>query len=355
MRTIGFVVNPIAGMGGRVGLKGTDGNVEEARERGAEQRAPERGAAALKALAEQDDSVSVLTWGAEMGAEEAARVGVEVEVLGEPAGEVTSRSDTIAAVEAFLDRDVDLILFVGGDGTAVDVYETIAETDGETPMLGAPAGVKVYSSVFAVSPEAAGKIAASFDRTETREVNDIDEDAYREGEVRAELRGLATVPVAEQLQSSKQILGGDVQGLATGIAEEADPETTYVLGPGGTLDVVKSAFGIDGTPLGVDVIRDGELLVADASEDQILDALGAKNEIVVSPIGGQGFIFGRGNDQISPAVIRQADVTVVASGEKMRSTDVLRVDTGDADLDESLRGWIRVRVGRVEERMVKVV
>ena len=355
MRTIGFVVNPIAGMGGRVGLKGTDGNVEEARARGAEQRAPERGAAVLEAIAESADSVSVLTWGGEMGAAEAERVGLDVEVLGEPSGEETGRSDTVAAVQAFLDRGADIVVFVGGDGTAVDVFETIEAADGDTPMLGAPAGVKVYSSVFAVSPAAAGRIATAFERTETREVNDIDEDAYREGEVRAELKGLAQVPVAEELQSSKQILGGDVEGLATGIVDEAVAGRTYVLGPGGTLDVVKSAFGFEGSPLGVDVIRDGEVLAKDAAEEEILDVLGEDNVIVVSPIGGQGFIFGRGNDQISPAVIRQSEVTVVASAEKMASTDVLHVDTGDEALDEELRGWIRVRVGRVEERMVKVV
>ena len=355
MRTIGFVVNPIAGMGGRVGLKGTDGQVEEARERGAEQRAPERGQAVLEAITDAEADVSILTWGGKMGAEEAAAAGVEVSVLGEPAGEETGAADTIAAVEAFLDNGVDIVVFVGGDGTAVDVYETLDAADAEVPMLGAPAGVKVYSSVFAVSPAAAGRVAATFEQTDTREVNDIDEDAYREGEVRAELKGIATVPVAEELQASKQLLGGDVEGLAEGLAEEAAPERTYVLGPGGTLGKVKAAFGIDGSPLGVDVVRDGELLVQDGSEEEILAALGEDNEIVVSPIGGQGFIFGRGNDQISPAIIRQSDLTVVASADKLDATDALRVDTGDEDLDEELRGWVKVRIGRVDSRLVKVV
>jgi predicted polyphosphate/ATP-dependent NAD kinase len=355
MRTIGFIVNPIAGMGGRVGLKGTDGQVEEARKRGAEKRAPDRGAAVLEAIAATDVEVSVVTWGGEMGADLADRVDLEVSVLGEPEGTATDASDTVAAVEAFLEADVDIVCFVGGDGTAVDVYETIEAADSETPMLGAPAGVKVYSSVFAVSPAAAGRIAATFDQTDTREVNDIDESAYREGEVRAELKGLATVPVAEDLQASKQILGGDVEGLAQGIAEKADPETTYVLGPGGTMAAIKEAFGIDGSPLGVDVLRDGELIVKDGGESEILEALGDRNEILVSPIGGQGFIFGRGNDQISPEIIRQSTVTVVASADKLDATDALRVDTGDETLDEELRGWEKVQVGRVDRRLVKVV
>ena len=355
MRTIGFVVNPIAGMGGRVGLKGTDGQVEEARERGAEQRAPERGQAVLEAIADTEAAVSVLTWGGEMGAEEAAAAGVEVLILGEPDAEETGSEDTIAAVEAFLDEGVDIVVFVGGDGTAVDVYETLDAAEAEVPMLGAPAGVKAYSSVFAVSPAAAGRVAATFEQTDTREVNDIDEAAYREGEVRAELKGIATVPVSEELQASKQLLGGDVEGLAEGLAEEADPERTYVLGPGGTLNKVKSAFGIDGSPLGVDVVRDGECLVKDGSEDEILAALGEDNEVVVSPIGGQGFIFGRGNDQISPEIIRQSEITVVASADKLDATDALRVDTGEETLDEDLRGWVKVRIGRVDSRLVKVV
>lgn len=355
MRTIGFVVNPIAGMGGRVGLKGTDGNVEEARRRGAEPRAPHRGVEALEALADAGEPVTVLTWGGEMGEDEAAEAGVDFEVLGEPESSDTTRADTVTAVEAFLERDVDVVLFVGGDGTAVDVYETIEAADGTTPMLGAPAGVKVYSSVFAVSPRAAGRIAMAFDRTEMREVNDIDEEAYREGEVRAELRGLAHVPVAEDLQSSKQILGGDVDSLAIGLAEEAAPEVTYVLGPGGTLQRIKDEFGIEGSPLGVDVVRDGDLLVKDGAEQDILDALGDENVIVVSPIGGQGFIFGRGNDQISPAVIERSDIEIVASREKLDNTGVLRVDTGDESLDESLKGWVKVRTGRYEQRMMQIV
>ncbi|MEF8771908.1 ATP-NAD kinase family protein [Halodesulfurarchaeum sp.] len=355
MRRIGFVVNPIAGMGGRVGLKGTDGNVETARERGAEPRAPERGESVVQAISNRADSFEIVTWDGEMGAAEAERVGVDITVVGEPDGNETSAADTVKAVEAFLEADVDIVLFVGGDGTAVDVFETLAAADEDTPMLGAPAGVKVYSSVFAVSPQAAGQIAATFDRTTEREVNDIDEEAYREGEVRAELKGLATVPVAADLQSSKQIVGGDVEGLAQGIVEEADSETTYILGPGGTLKRIKSAFGIDGSPLGVDVIQDGELLLEDGSEAEILDVLGTGNEIIVSPIGGQGFVFGRGNDQISPPIIRQSLVTVVSSAEKLDETDVLHVDTGDEAVDEELRGWIKVRIGRVEQRMVKIV
>ena len=354
---IGLVVNPIAGMGGRVGLKGTDGKVEEARERGAEPRAPGRAVDALRTLHDVAPHTEVLTYAGELGEAEAREAGFEPEVVGEPStgpDEDTTSGDTRTAVEKLVDSDVDLLLFVGGDGTAVDVAETLDELDANVPALGVPAGVKVYSSVFAVSPEAAGRIAAGFEETEEREVLDLDEEAYREGEVRSELRGTLHVPLAPELQSSKGMPGGSVEGLAAAVADMVDPEVTYVLGPGGTLGAIKRELGFEPSPLGVDVWRDGVVLAGDASETEILSVLGDRNVIVVSPIGGQGFVLGRGNAQISPAVIREAEIRVVASRRKLEELGVLRVDTGDPDLDESLRGWIRVRVGRYEERLIEV-
>jgi predicted polyphosphate/ATP-dependent NAD kinase len=355
MRRIGFVVNPIAGMGGRVGLKGTDSKVEEARARGAEPRAPDRAREALAALAAADPAVELLTYGEPMGAAVASEVGIDPVVTGVPASEETTAADTRAAVRAFDDRDVDLVLFVGGDGTAVDTAETLAERGSETPILGVPAGVKVYSAVFGVDPRAAGSIAATFEVTSTAEVNDIDEDDYREGEVRTELRAVARVPVAEQRQASKQTAGGSRYGLASGYIDDMDADTTYVLGPGSTVGEIKDQLGIEGTPLGVDVYRDGETLAVDAAASEIVGALGANNVVVVSPIGGQGFVFGRGNQQISPAVIGASSVDVVASQQKLEGTGVLRVDTGDPSLDEQLRGWQKVRVGRFQTRMVEIV
>jgi len=365
MRRIGVVVNPIAGMGGRVGLKGTDGKVEEARELGAERRAPERAVEALARLRDRAPDAEVLTYGVEMGERAAREAGFDPRVVGEPADPGrTTAADTRDAVGRFLAEGVDLVLFVGGDGTAVDVAEPIDAADASVPMLGVPAGVKVYSSVFAVTPQEAGRIAATFERTERREVNDIDEVAYREeGEVRAELEAVAEVPVAERLQSGKELAGGDVETLAAGVAAEVGEGVTYVLGPGSTLGATKRALGFEGSPLGVDVWRataagpepEGELLVADARESEILANLGERNVVVVSPIGGQGFVFGRGNHQISPAVLRRCEVEVVAAKEKLDDLGVLRVDTDDADVDEQLRGWRKVRVGRFERRMMKVV
>ncbi|SDY41384.1 ATP-NAD kinase family protein [Halopenitus persicus] len=386
---IGVVVNPIAGMGGRVGLKGTDDKVAEARERGAEPRSPDRARRMLKRLAEHDASIRISTAGEPMGASLVREAGFDPEVVYEPdaapladvgdgtaadgddaddsdedddaaasgddryANASTSAADTTAAVEAFAAAGVDLVLFVGGDGTAADVAAALEETG--TPMLGVPAGVKVYSSVFAVSPEDAADVAVTFDRTERREVMDIDEDEYREGEVSPELRAVASVPVADALQSSKQLGGGTVEALAEGVARDVEPGVTYVLGPGSTVGAIKAELGFDPTPIGVDVWRDGEVLVRDATESEILEALGEENVIVVSPIGGQGFVFGRGNPQLSPAVIRECDVSIVASRSKLDELSVLRVDTDDPELDAELRGWTRVRIGAFETRMVEIV
>jgi len=349
---VGFVVNPIAGMGGRVGLKGTDGKVEEARERGAEPRAPERAEEAMASLHDHAPETRVVTWGDPMGESAVRAAGFDPVVAGGPESGETTAADTRAAVRAFRERGVDLVLFVGGDGTATDVAGEI----GGLPMLGVPAGVKVYSSVFAVDPRAAGRIVASHDRVEGREVLDIDEDEFRGGEVVTDLVAVVDVPVTEELQSSKQLSAGTVETLAVGAAEEArtHPETTYVLGPGSTVGAIKRELGFEGSPLGVDVWRDGEVLVRDGAGADIEAALGETNVVVVSPIGGQGFVFGRGNQQISPAVIERSTVEVVASKAKLDDLDTLRVDTGDSDCDEELRGWRKVRVGRFERRVMRI-
>ncbi|MBS1251367.1 MAG: hypothetical protein MAG451_00400 [Anaerolineales bacterium] len=355
-KRIGVVVNPIAGMGGRVGLKGTDGKVAEARALGAEPRSPDRAVEALKSLHRHiaDSKIELFAFGGQMGAGEAREAGFEPHIVGEPAQTASTAEDTREAVRRFTEAGVDLILFVGGDGTAVDVVGTLEEMDSQTPILGVPAGVKTYSSVFAVRPSEAGRIAANFDRVEQREINDLDEAAYRAGEVRAELRGVAKVPVDEALQSSKTLSGDGVEGIAAGFCDNIESGVTYILCPGSTVGAIKQALGFTGSALGVDIWRDGNAVAKDANEKRILAQLGKRNVIVVSPIGGQGFIFGRGNQQVSPAVIRRCEVTVVASREKLNGLGVLRVDTGDEAVDEALRGWVKVRIGRFEQRMVKV-
>jgi len=370
MDTLGVVVNPIAGMGGRVGLKGTDDKLEKARALGGEPRSPARARTALRSLYARRPELTVYTAAAVMGEDATRDAGYEPTVVYDPFGgnesidpadPGTTAADTQRAVRELLERDVDLVLFVGGDGTAVDVARVIEarakEASGEpTPMLGVPAGVKIYSSVFAVTPRDAGRIAAEFDRIESREVNDIDETAYRDGEVRTELKAVVPVPVADDVQLGKQVASGSPDSLATGFAREIDPDRTYVFGPGGTVGAIESELGIDPSPLGVDVWRDGEVLARDAAEAEILEVLTDPVTIVVSPIGGQGFVFGRGNHQISPAVIDRADeITIVATDEKLDGLEQLRVDTDEKAVDDSLRGWVRVRTGRFTTRLCRVV
>ncbi|WP_254862362.1 ATP-NAD kinase family protein [Halovivax gelatinilyticus] len=358
MTRLGFVVNPIAGMGGRVGLKGTDGMVAEARERGAEPRAPDRAREAIEAFLGREPDATIVTAEAPMGADAVREAGGDPQVVYSPEADAyteTSSQDTSAAVEAILDAGVDLVCFVGGDGTAVDVAEVINAVGSDTPMLGVPAGVKIYSAVFGVTPADAGRVAATFDDVEPREVNDIDEAAYREGTVRSELKAVVRVPVTRSVQSGKQLARGTIDTVAAGYARGIEDGRTYVFGPGGTVGSIESELDIDASPLGVDVWRDGSVLVRDGSEDEILESIESPTTVVVSPIGGQGFIFGRGNHQLSPAVLGRADeIDVVASDEKLDALDVLRVDIDDAELAESLRGWQEVRTGRFTTRLIKV-
>ena len=371
---VGFVMNPVAGMGGRVGLKGTDGKVAEAVARGAEPRAPDRASRALARLAAIAPETTLSTAADPMGERLVREAGFEPERVVDPFdGDAPEATDTAAehtvrVVEAFVGGDpadpdaladpVDLVLFVGGDGTATDVAATLERTGSETPMLGVPAGVKVYSSVFAVSPEDAADVATTFSRTERREVMDIDEDAYRDGDVHPALRAVACVPVADDLQAAKQTASGTVESLAEGVAADIRDRdgsgVTFVLGPGSTVGAIKAELGFEPSPIGVDVWRDGKVVVRDATEAAILDALGEENVIVVSPIGGQGFVFGRGNPQLSPAVIRQCDLQIVASRAKLDGIRALHVDTDDPALDAELEGWVRVRVGKFETRMMQI-
>jgi predicted polyphosphate/ATP-dependent NAD kinase len=371
-------------MGGRVGLKGTDGQVETARERGGTPRAGQEARRALKALYEVAPGTAIVAADGVMGADAATDAGFDPDILDVPADPAdtygTTAADTRAAVAAFADRAVDLIFFVGGDGTAADVADALeaagafdgdgggddgSEPSSVVPMLGVPAGVKVYSAVFATTPERAGQTAGTFEEWEERDVVDIDESAMRAGEVATSLHAVVPVPVAEAVQARKGSLGGSVDGLAEGVASEIGAGETMVFGPGGTVAAIERALGVDPTLLGVDVYRDGAILVRDASEAAVLDAIGDRSSgdaedsptarIVVSPIGGQGVVFGRGNQQLSPAVIRQCAITIVASRTKLDELGVLHVDTGDPTLDEELRGWWRVRTGRHERRLVEVV
>ncbi len=365
---LGLVVNPIAGMGGSVALKGSDDRelVDRARKRGAVPVAPGRAVEALRALAAASGRVELLTYPGDMGETEARLAGLQPEVIGS-IGAATSAADTRAAAVAMADRGVELLLFAGGDGTAVDVLEAIGS---RVPALGIPAGVKMHSAVFAVTPRSAGELGLRLVRGGLRdvveaEVMDVDEAALRDGAVSARLHGYLTVPAERRLvQSAKSRTVAAERAAQEGIAhylvERVLGDGTWFVGPGTTTGALMSALGLEKTLLGVDVVRGMECLARDADERALLEVAEDRAAgIVVTPVGGQGFVFGRGNQQLSARVIARVGrdrVVVIATEAKIAALGgrPLRVDTGDPLLDDRLSGYTRVVVGYSREIVYRI-
>ena len=373
---LGLIVNPIAGLGGRVGLKGTDGEGVAARalELGAEPRSMGRAAAALLRLAATwpvDRARPLLSCGSGDLGETAARAADwECSVIGGAAPTTTTADDTRRLAITLAGEGVDVLLFAGGDGTARDISEAVGDT---VPVLGIPAGVKIQSAVFATSPGAAGEVTADFlagstRRTTEREVLDLDEEAYRNGDIRPRLHGLMRVPEGRLLQSRKAPTpasdGSAMAGIAAEVEALLEPGRRYILGPGTTTRAMARRLGVDKTLVGVDVIlaeADGARVVVSDAAEQDLRAVVSEGQtsIVVTPIGGQGFLFGRGNQPISPEVIRAVGrdrIVVLATPTKLADLagHPLLVDTGDDALDEELCGHIRVITGHRERAIVRI-
>ena len=366
---IGLIVNPVAGMGGSVGLKGTDGPdiLDRAQALGARPLAPERALRALRRLAATAPETALIAAAGSMGGDVATAAGLAVTLLaGRPSA--TTAADTRAVAQELRTRRVALILFAGGDGTARDILDAVG--DG-VPMLGIPSGVKMHSAVFAINPEAAGQLAASVatDRggkisTREAEIMDIDEEAMRTGRVSARLHGYGRVPFERHLVQSAKAGGiaedAALDGVCREIAEEMRPGVVYILGPGTTTQRILGHLGLAGTLLGVDAVRDGKLLGLDLAGEQVAALVrGGPAQIIVSVIGGQGYIFGRGNQQIGPDVIRAVgrdNLIVVATQRKLASLEGgrLLVDSGDRALDEQLQGYIRVRTGPGQAAMMRL-
>lgn len=359
-RRIGLVVNPLAGLGGAVGLKGSDHKAEEAVRLGARPRAHPRAVAFLRALRHDP---AILTVGGAMGDDACAEAGVTAMVVASP-NDPSTGEDTRAAVRALVEAGADLIVFVGGDGTAADVAAGL--TSAAVPALGVPAGVKMYSPVFADTPEAAALVAETFDATQRQEVLDIDEEAFRKGDLRVALKGAMPVPTHARVQGSKMAGEDDeveAQTLGEAVAELLEPGRAYVLGAGTTMLEAKKALGVDGTLLGLDVVavdgaRQASLLVKDAAEGDLL-ALQGEVRVVVSPIGAQGFFLGRGNLPLTPAVLSRLrlpdDLMVVATPWKLLLTPALKVDTGDPALDARFPRWLPVVTGHGQTKLMRVV
>ncbi len=366
MVRVGLVINPIAGMGGAVGLKGTDTAevLNEAVRRGARPQSEDRAYDALRSAGELV-GYEFITAGGAMGESVLRRFDVKLDVV-HPTPQTTTDRDTLAACSAILQAGVDILMFAGGDGTARDVMDVVGE---RVPVIGIPSGVKMQSGIFANTPQAAGTLLRRF-RVESlpvrrAEVMDIDEEEVRQGRLNTYLYGYMLTPEAADLVQPFKLFigGGDEEGrkkeIARFIRDSVTPGALYILGPGTTMDAVGREMGIDKTLLGVDLVVDGKLIGKDVDERTILAALDQYKSayIVVSPIGAQGFIFGRGNQPISAAVIRRVgvrNVVILATPLKMRETRVLRVDTGDAELDDVLRGYGKVVIGNAEQLIVPI-
>ena len=369
VKKLGLIVNPIAGLGGAVGLKGTDGvaTARKALEMGAVPRAATRAVEALREL-ERLDGLEVLTYPGRMGEDEAREAGLSPTVIGTVDAPITSADDTRHAAKTMAEHDVDLILFAGGDGTARDLCGAVE--DGVT-ALGVPAGVKMYSGVYATTPRAAGRAAAQFlagevPHTRLGEVMDIDEKAFRDGDVQAQLYGYLRIPDdASHVQVTKSPShadeGEDILTIAGEVVDSMRENTLYILGPGTTTKGIADVLGIPKTLLGVDVALNGKIVASDVRESQLIELLEGTlpAKIVVTAIGGQGHIFGRGNQQIGADVIRRVgkdNIIVVATRRKLGSLGrrPLMVDTGSQEIDRELCGYIMVTTGRAESAMVKV-
>jgi predicted polyphosphate/ATP-dependent NAD kinase len=368
MKTLGFLINPIAGMGGRVGLKGTDGTaiLNQARELGAHPISQIRAEETMRIIYEIKPEVKWLTVSGEMGEKVLRKVGYieeDFEVVYQ-APDTTSTKDTESSCRQFKEKNVSLILFCGGDGTARDIYNIINK---EIPILGIPSGVKMFSSVFGINPKAAAEVVLGFVNgtftTSEAEIMDIDEEEYRKGELNSKLYGYAITPYEDTLvQASKSVdeetAKEDIARYVVELISE-EKDTIFILGAGSTLEAIGMKLGIEKTLLGVDVVKDGKLIAKDVNEEKLMQILeeDPRAQIIVGVIGAQGFVFGRGTQQISPEVIRKVgadNIKIVATPKKMLNTKLLRVDTGDKEIDRMLWGHCKVIVGYHEMRMVKI-
>ena len=349
---IGFVVNPIAGMGGKVGLKGTDGVYIEAIKRGAEPISFDRSVLCFQEFKKHlndDINVEWYTCNNGMGKSVLDTVNIKnYQLVYEPSEIQTSSDDTINACKELLNQNIDLIVFCGGDGTARDVVKEVKDS---IPILGIPSGVKMHSAVFGINPNASGKMLHEFIhgrlRTGEAEIMDLDETLYRQGiwkvQLYATCKGLIEptyIQVGKQVFSelSEETIKDE---LFEHVSDELKnhPDTLFLFGSGGTIDYIAEKLDVNNTLLGIDAVYQQKTIGIDLNEEKLLTIIKGypKVKLFLSPIGAQGFIIGRGNLQLSPQVIKMIgidNIIVLATPSKVLSTPFLRVDSGDLDLDK---------------------
>lgn len=361
MFKLGLIVNPIAGIGGSVALKGSDGEgtAEQALALGATAKANERAQLALNTLAPYAEQIHIYTANALMGEAIAKILGFNVTVVYRSKGGNTTESDTEQTVNALLEQDIDLLLFAGGDGTARNVCNQVGD---QFPVLGIPAGCKIHSGVYAVTPKAAGRVVELMITNQLvtltdADVMDIDESLFREGVVKAKRYGEMQVPCElRYIQAVKS--GGKesdelvLQDIAADVINKMDDQL-FIIGSGSTTAFLMEELAIDNTLLGVDVIQEQALIKSDITEPELWNIISSASQqvkLVITLIGGQGHIFGRGNQQLSPRIIEKIgkeNIIIIATKTKLMALNSrpLIVDTGDSKVDQLLSGFMPVTTG----------
>ena len=356
---LGLIVNPVAGLGGTVALKGSDGahTAAKAIELGAEPKANSRTKAALEVLLPYKERLTIYTVNGDMGEQTAKALGFNVEVVYNTSA-ITTPDDTEQAAKILKNSGVDLVLFAGGDGTARNICHAIEDT---IPVLGIPAGCKIHSGVYAITPKAAGRVVEMLVKGELvtladADVMDIDEDAFRQGTVKAKRYGEMQTPSEVRYMQAVKNGGKETDELvladiAAHVVSQMDEDTFYIMGSGSTVEAIMEEMGLENTLLGVDLIKDQTLVAQDLTAKQLLELTHDQStKLVITLIGGQGHIFGRGNQQLSPALIRaigKENIIVVATKTKLQALNgrPLICDTGDGELDDELTGYIKVTTG----------
>ena len=377
-KKIGFLVNPVAGLGGQAGMLGSDSfdRRRAALRKGYKKTSFKRALECLEQMnCLNDDDVQAYQIYApegEMGGEILRMASIPYQSLGNGTdgrrgtGE-TSREDTLYFLEVFQEIGVDLLVFCGGDGTARDICEAVGE---RICVLGVPAGVKMYSACFAVNPWQAGEMLKGFLQGKQtsftpREVMDIDENDLGRISVRPTLYGiLMTLDDRVRLQRAKEAGTSDeeeIESLIKDILSEMKENTLYVVGPGSTTYRIKQKMEGSGSVRGVDLVKNGRIFWKDADEKTIYSFIKDEkySEIIVTCIGGNGFLFGRGNQQISPRIIRMTGkdhIRLAVTKSKLAGLGgrPMLVDTGDLDTDRYLSGYYRIRLNTQEEIIYRV-
>ncbi|MDP5029810.1 ATP-NAD kinase family protein [Paraglaciecola sp.] len=359
---IGLIVNPFAGIGGALALKGSDGAEIRAKALalGAEKKAGDKTRLALSEILALTSQVHIYTVAGEMGETLTKEMGFDYSIVYQPSSEQSEGHDSEAAAKAMLNEQVDLLLFAGGDGTARNICHAI---DTALPVLGIPAGCKIHSGVYAITPQAAGRVVAQMVQGQIvsltqADVMDIDEALFRQGRVNARQFGEMRVPTELQYiqavkmggKESDELVLADIAAYIIELMDEY-PEHYFVMGSGSTVEFIMQELNLDNTLLGVDLLKGGKLIARDLTAEQLYQFIHQQaTKLVITLIGGQGHVFGRGNQQLSPDVLRavgKENILLVATKNKLNNLagKPLISDSGDITLDAELAGLMTVITG----------